>query len=652
MSTFRPPSVPLVTVDPYFSIWSPADCLYDQPTRHWSGKGSSLNGLLSIDGIWHRFMGRSPMDLEAALLRQTDCKVLPMETIYTFEGEGVRLTLNFMTPLLPDDLDLMSRPVSYISYQLESLDGKEHDVKIYFDACADVTMDQSGKTIAIRYGEDYISMGRGDQGVLSKSGDGVNIDWGNLYLSAPDHTMVSVNQANKPALLKNLPYKSLQDSYTQDESSPTSPYLCCMKEYKVLKTVSSYFCLGYEDFYSIEYFGEKIKAYCYRDGKTFPELLKEAYQGYASVCERVSAFQKDLLQKAAPYGEKYCDLISLAFRQAIAAHKLTWHEGEIQFLSKECFSNGCIGTVDVTYPSIPLFLLYNPELVCGMLNPIFRYADMEQWPFPYAPHDVGQYPLANGQVYGYNRKGRFMDHHYQMPVEECGNMLLCVAAVCRAKGDLSYAEAHRKILTQWADCLVDFGWDPENQLCTDDFAGHLAHNCNLSIKGILGIAAWGDLLVKMGDTEAGEKYIQVAKKYAKEMETAAWDGDHYRLAFDRPASWSIKYNLVWDRLLHLGIFDPKVAETEVAYYKTKINAYGLPLDSRSDYTKSDWQMWSVCLTDDAEYRNAIIEAMWEMLCVTPDRVPFTDWYYTSVPNQRGFQNRTVQGGLFFPLLQW
>jgi len=133
-------------------------------------------------------------------------------------------------------------------------------------------------------------------------------------------------------------------------------------------------------------------------------------------------------------------------------------------------------------------------------------------------------------------------------------------------------------------------------------------------------------------------------------EAEALDGDHYRLAFDQPGTWSIKYNLVWDRLLDLGLFSEEVTRMELAYYKTKCNAYGLPLDSRSDYTKSDWQLWATALAEDPAFTELIVDRMWDFLRESPDRVPFCDWYFTSHPKIRGFQARSVQGGLFIKLL--
>ena len=131
-----------------------------------------------------------------------------------------------------------------------------------------------------------------------------------------------------------------------------------------------------------------------------------------------------------------------------------------------------------------------------------------------------------------------------------------------------------------------------------------------------------------------------------------WISSHYRLTFDGEGSWSLKYNLIWDKLLDLRIFDPKIAKMEVAYYLTRMNPYGIPLDSRCDYTKSDWEMWTAVLDDNEEYRKQIIHTMWKALCSLDRRAPFPDWYHTETPKAEGFQNRTVQGGLFILLLNW
>lgn len=662
---FRPPAVPLVTVDPYFNIWSFGDRLYDDFPRHWTGKRNAMTGLLKIDGRWHRFMGKVEPDIEEYFteppaMEQTDLTVAPMTAKYVFETAQIRLEAAFMTPLLLDDLDLMSRPFSYFSYTLSSKDGAAHEVELYLDISAEAAVDNTEQSVTFGKDETSAYCGRGEDGVLSRSGDDLRIDWGWLHLIAPGHELMILDADGKKSLLWNRAYTEVTGTQIAGGRYPS---LGCRRLMTVgAAPATGFVCFGYDDVRSIEYFGEQLQAYWRRDGMTFAQAACQAVEQYGAIQKRVVNFERCLQTEAAKIGTQYADIISLAYRQTIAAHKLVWDGQQLLFISKECYSNGCAATVDVTYPSIPLYLIFNPLLVCGMLNPVFRYVASGKWNFPFAPHDVGQYPLLNGQVYGSGTDGSLRDD-MQMPVEECGNMLLCVAAVCKALGDTAYAAQHSTLLQQWADYLSDVGSDPDNQLCTDDFAGHLAHNCNLSIKASLGVAAWGSLLCKMGRAEEGRRYLARASAMAAEWQAAAFDNGHYKLAFDCVDTWSIKYNLIWDTLLDLHIFDAGIAKAEVAYYLQQFNQYGLPLDSRSDYTKSDWQMWSTMLdSSNTEYTDKVVSAMWDMLCNTPDRVPFTDWYHTIEPAQTkyyatpdarkqiGFQNRTVQGGLFINLL--
>ncbi len=668
--TFLPRAIPLVTVDPYFNIWSFDDHLYDDAPRHWTGKRNAMTGVIRVDGTWLRFMGKLELNaedyyMEPEVIPQTEVEIRPTRTIYHFENQQVALTVEFMTPLLLSDLKLMSRPVSYVSYQVKSRDGKEHEVLVYLDITAEAAVNTSDQSV--QFGKDARSIfcGRGDENMLTKSGDDMRIDWGWLHLAAPEHKYIILSTEGKRRICRRpwwepgvefdglegimekgvRPWHQVRDGY---------PALGCWKEYTVSmeSPAEGFICLAYNDLKSIQYFGENIDAYWKSDGTTFEEALDAAIHDYQEINARAAAFDAELKAEAEKVSRKYYDILSVAYRESIAAHKLIMVDGELKFFSKECYSNGCIGTVDLTYPSMPLYLKYCPQLMEGMMNPIFHLADTVQWPFPYAPHDMGQYPLANGQVYGLNHHTHVLDEKYQMPVEESGNMLLCVAAVCKAENSIEYAVKHKEILTRWTDYLVSVGWNPENQLCTDDFAGHLAHNCNLSIKGILGIAAWAKLLGQMGEKEQEQKYRAEAEKLAREWEKAAFDGDHYRLTFDGEGTWSLKYNLVWDTLLDLNVFDRKVAETEVKYYLTKMNPYGIPLDSRCDYTKSDWEMWTTMLTDNVEYRDKIIDTMWEAVCDMDRRAPFPDWYHTEKAVAEGFQNRSVQGALFIRLLNW
>jgi hypothetical protein len=346
-------------------------------------------------------------------------------------------------------------------------------------------------------------------------------------------------------------------------------------------------------------------------------------------------------------GEKYAELCALAYPQTMAAHKLAVDaDGSLLFFSKENFSNGSIDTVDVTYPSSPFFLLFNPRLLQAQIEPVFRYANLPRWKFPFAPHDLGRYPLANGQQYGGGEK----TEGNQMPVEESGNMLLMAAALTKIDGNAEFAGKYWTLLSKWAEYLRAKGLDPENQLSTDDFAGHLAHNANLSAKAILALGAYGKMAGALRHTDLEKKYLSLARDYAQRWVEMAKDGDHYKLAFDRPGTWSQKYNLVWDRLLDLHLFPQQVIETELKFYVEHENTYGLPLDNRADYTKLDWLAWTGSLAHSREGFEKLFDPAWRFANESPSRVPLTDWYDTKTGKQVGFQARSVVGGIFIQML--
>jgi len=669
----RAPAVPIILNNPDLSLWSFADKITDDSIRHWCGMRNNILGLIEIDDKLYRFMGVAysdnlfPEDRFEAL-NQVSYTITPMQTIYEFECEKIRLCLTFTSPLFTDDLDVLSRPVSYVDYEITSNDGNEHNVKIAFMMNAEICGDTAGgKDIKIVLASPHgFTMGAGDDGVFSRIYDKGTAGCGYFKLFAKDEGESFVTIAERFDFTSytgnghNIEDLKIENPHVVKSSS--GHYAGWKKEYKLLNNekIKNYICIGFDDIYAMEYFNEKIKLYCYRGGETFEDIFKKAFDEHDKIIKKAVCDGESIVNMAKKVSDKYADIISLAYRQVIAAHKLTWADGEMQFISKECASNGCVATVDITYPSMPMFLLLNPKLVEGMLNPIMRYAISDEWPYDFAPHDLGQYPKANGQVYGCrtekmspslldnpNNRNDFV-YAMQMPVEESGNMIICVAAMCKALGDYSYAKKYYDILLKWVDYLLECGYDPENQLCTDDFAGRLAHNCNLSIKAIIGIACFGHIAQMLGHD--GKPYFDSAKKFANDWKVHADDGEKFRLAFDKEGTWSLKYNLIWDKLFGFNLFDDEIVSKEIANYKKHMTRYGVPLDNRTMWGKTDWQMWSGALVPGSDYENAVIEAMHTFLNETTSRVPFADWIVCDTGKNKTFQNRSVQGGLFINLL--
>lgn len=229
-------------------------------------------------------------------------------------------------------------------------------------------------------------------------------------------------------------------------------------------------------------------------------------------------------------------------------------------------------------------------------------------------------------------------------------MLILLDALAQAEGDAHLAERFWPQLSRWAQYLKDKGLDPENQLTTDDFAGHVAHNANLSIKAIEALAAYANLAHRLGHEDVAKDYSATAKSMAGKWVEMAREGDHYKLAFNSPNTWSQKYNLVWDQILDYNLFPKSVREAELAFYLGKINTYGLPLDNRADYTKLDWSLWTATLASNPQQFNAMVDPIYRWIGETPSRVPLTDWYDTKTGKQVGFQARSVVGGVFIKAL--
>ena len=577
--------------------------------------------------------------------RQQSVDVMPTSTYFTFGCGPVELDVVFTAPMIITDLDLLSTPINYISYQVRATDGQQHDVQFYVSTTPQLTINEPAQavdaSIVSADGISYAKAGSHEQRVLGRTGDLICIDWGYLYL--PDvNGEVSV-----------APTATMQSTFTATgrladyggEVTNQSPCnlttLAYIHDFGTVSQASSFMMVGYDEVKDIRYFQKDYPGYWARNGKTIFQAFQELRDQYADIMQRCREQDKTIYDDALAAGNvKYAELLSASYRQVLAAHKLFQDDGgRLLYFSKENNSNGCVNTVDLTYPSAPLFLCYNTELQKGMMTSIFEYQRAHGWNKQWAAHDLGTYPHANGQVYGGD-----------MPLEESGNMLTLAYMISKIEGNTQWIDTYWNICTIWANYLINNGQDPAEQLCTDDFAGHWAHNANLSVKAIMGIAAYAELWGMKGRTDLRERYMNTAKRMAQIWEVDARDGDHYKLAFDRGGTWSQKYNLVWDKLWGISIFPNQVMERELKFYLTKQTNYGLPLDNREGYTKSDWIMWTASMAADKETFLKFSDPVWKYVNETTTRWPLSDWYWTTNGTASGFRARSVIGGHWMRVL--
>ena len=574
--------------------------------------------------------------------QQKSVSVLATNTYYTFACGPVELDVVFTAPMLINDYDLLSSPVNYISYQVRSVDNKVHDVQFYLGASTFLAVNKTNQptisSTVINKGVKYLKTGTIEQPILAKTGDGICIDWGYFYLPNINGEVCLDSDNNIKASFFSDGTLPQGKTEIVNRKPSTSPTLAYVHDFGKVAQASSYALLGYDEIEDIEYFYNRYKGYWAHNGSvTIFDQFDKLNRAYSGIMERCRAFDKMIYDDGVAAGNvKYAEILSGSYRHVIAAHKLFEDkDGNLLFFSKENNSNGCVNTVDLTYPEAPLFLAYNPELQKAMMTSIFDYSLSGRWTKPFSSHDLGQYPRANNQVYGGD-----------MPLEEAGNMITLAAMLTKIDGNTTYVNKYWDILKTWADYLVENGQDPANQLCTDDFAGHWAHNANLSIKAIMGVAGFAEMARIKGDAATADKYLKTAKDMAVKWEQTARDGDHYRLAFDRENTWSQKYNMVWDKLWNLNLFPGNVMQKEIKYYLGKQNKYGLPLDCRKDYTKNDWIMWTAAMSHDNKTFLKFVDPLWKYMNETESRVPTSDWYDTKTGLMVGFKARSVIGGFW------
>ncbi len=618
----RPPAAPLVVHDPYFSIWSPADKLTDAETVHWTGKPQPLSCTVCVDGRLLRVMGAQPANVPA--LPQIAVTVWPTRTIYRFADRQVKLDLTFLTPALPSDLDVLARPVTYLTWNVTFIDGAKHTVQLDFRMGSQLAVNTPEQPVtwdkpAVE-GLTVLRVGSRAQRVLARGGDDLRIDWGHAYLASPT--------SQTPEIIGDGAFRFVL--------GPVGA-----------QPVTRHVLLAYDDLYSIKYFGAMLRPYWRRLGAQASDVLRAAEHDYSVLEKQCRAFDEELMTDLKRVGgDQYALLCALAYRQTLAGNKLAADAHGMPLLfPKENFSNGCISTVDVLFPQAPFFLAFSPALTKAMLVPVLDYAASPLWPYGYAPHDLGTYPWAMGQVYGMG--GSDGD---RMPVEESGNMLIMLAALSRLEGNAELAKKYWPALTKWADYLVASGLDPENQLCSADMFGHLPHCANLALKAIIGIGGYAQLCELAGKVEDARKYRATACAYAAKWQEMARDDGRTRLAYHLPHTWGMKHNLIWDRVLGLNLFPDAVGDAEIAWYLTVQNRYGLPVDNRTTTCLIDWAMWSIAAARRPGDFEALVAPLYRYANETPIRVPLSDYFDTIRARPVAFQARPVVGGIFIKLL--
>ncbi|CAI7632619.1 hypothetical protein N7533_000851 [Penicillium manginii] len=667
VSTFspaRPPSLPLAVKSPYLSTWQNAGSdggnggyLAGQWPTFWQNQITGWAGLIRVDGQTYTWMGLPGTNT----VNQTGFEYTSTKSIFTMNvADKLEMNITFLSPITPADYRRQSLVFSYLNVEVASLDGNEHEVQVYADISAEwVSGDRNaiaqwdyGTTDEVAYHKVY------RQTQLAFSQNNEQAEWGYWYWATDvDNDMthqsgVDVDvrgQFSNKGVLSNTAdtnYRAISDkwpvfAFSYDLGNVGS------------KPVDTLFSLGLTQDEAIQYEGSSSYSSIPSLWKSYFDTELEAlsffHHDFVASNYLSSSFDSQVAKDSiAVAGQDYLTVTSLSARQAFGATQLCGTEEKMYLFMKEISSDGNMNTVDVVFPAYPIFLYSNPELLKLVLEPLYENQEAGKYPNTYAMHDMGSnYPNATGHPDGKDEA---------MPLEECGNMIIMTLAYAKEAKDTDYLNEHYDILKKWTSYLVEDALYPANQISTDDFAGSLANQTNLALKGMIGIQAMAVIANETGHTSDAADYSAIAHDYITKWQELGINKNasppHTTLSYGDSDSHGLLYNLFADAQLGLNLVPQSVYQMQSDFYPTIANTYGVPLDTRHTLTKGDWECFVAAIASPST-RKMLIGHLATWLNETPTNRPLTDLYETvtgNYPSSPIFVARPVIGGSFAPLL--
>ncbi|KAJ4001761.1 hypothetical protein F5050DRAFT_1721221 [Lentinula boryana] len=658
---FNPPSIPLAVRTPYLSCWLPQGsgaALNAVWPEFWTGSILGWAGFVKVDGVAYSFLG-APAVSGATFTQATQQSFSFTSTQSTFvlSAGPVDLTVNFLSPVEPTDLVKQSVPFSYMAVSAASTDGATHSVQIYSDISAEwvsgddsLTVNWTTTTGDILTHQVQLT----SPTVYGEVSD--HTQYGSAFYSTPN-TVSATYQTGQDIIVRaqfinNGVLANTQDTNFRAVSNDWPVFGLAHNLGSVGSTASApvVYSVGHIRDPALEYVvvgGTQARSvYFWSEYSTPADVISEFLGDYNAALTRANTFDAKVQSDASAISTEYAGIVALSVRQSLGANEITiskessgaWNTSDVLVFLKEISSDGNVNTVDVINPAWPIYLYTNPALGKYLLEGLFRYQETGLYPNKWSVHDLGaSYPKALGHNDGADEA---------MPVEECGNMLMMALSYAQKSGDNSQLSAYSNLLDQWTQYLIADSLIPGDQISTDDFAGSLANQTNLAIKGIVGIKAMSVIWGILGNTAQESNYSSIAASYVTKWQTFATSttGAHLTLDYNDESSWGLSYNLFGDKLLGLNLFPASVYDEQTAWYPTVDNSFGVPLDTRHTYTKTDWQIWTSTLMTNTAARDIFIEAVYKWASSGTNNAPLGDWYDTIAGAPEGFRARPVVGG--------
>ncbi|KAI1193621.1 DUF1793-domain-containing protein [Nemania serpens] len=662
---------------------------------------------------------------------------------YTIQGSDIKITLSFLSPITPTSTLRQALPASYLTCFVEG----STDVSLYIDVNGEWVSGNRGSKIqwefeepSARQSETRLKtwrIARAQEQLFTEVAD--RAEWGTLHVSAPSNVQYQSGESRRTRQLfaeSGSLRNKVDDSYRgifEEE-----PIFAFSKTFKLSKNSTSSPHVHHDNVvFTFALTQDPVVQFASARGMTLmrplwashfftaKDMVQYHYDDYETAVYLARNYSDQLARDAYASGSRdYQDIAALSARQVLGATQFSGTPDSPILFLKEISSNGNFQTVDVIFPAFPFFLYTNPQWLAYLLEPLLEHQLSGQYPNDYSMHDLGaHFPNATGHSDGNDE---------YMPVEECGNMLIMGLALANAirdnaqptfalsplpwtrplgprpeksplsvdtygmdtthngleitgeKAATKWLRRSYKLWTKWTGYLVRESLIPANQLCTDDFAGWLANQTNLALKGIVGIKAMSGIAELVGEDSDAEYYSSIASEYIDQWQEFGLSRDktHAKVAYSWYGSWTTLYNIFADALLCFHLPDEgsatdgqsrfwssrqtpisdeikdkpksrkfipdKIYQMQSDWYHNVLQRYGLPLDSRHLYTKSDWEFFAAAVAS-KKVRTEILQHVASWVNETATDRPLTDLYDTE--GDGGFPGvyfmaRPVVGGHF------
>lgn len=567
----HPPAESTIFIDPSIKMWSMGQELYNVWVTNWNGQDKQWDGMVRVDGETFTFMGpKYDSDLTPDATIQSAVKMWPTRTVYEMnDSKGrIKLRVQFTTPVLQGEWEISVRPITYVTFTVVSADGNNHSVQVYFGLKAhlavikDCRAEVNWEQFQISNGESAIEVMK--VGTVSQNYYDINANnnfaWGYTYVAVPKDNSVSTVIGEVSPIrdqFRNegtITTTGATNKANLAQDNWDSLNVLWNLTLKVDTTETKHLAVAYDDIYSIQYFGQQFHPYWRRPAAnaSIETVIQNALDEYNDLMQASEQFDTKLTQDLQlKSGEKYATLAALAYRQTMAATKLVWND-ELQIpwvLIKDIINEENINPLDIIVSISPLFLYKDPAYLQLLLLPVLAYANNETG--------------SGAYHYTYLRAHQYFEQD-NMPMEDFGNLFIVLAATTKQLGRASTELWYPKywpVLQNWANYLVMNLSKHGNQL------GNSALNdVNQSLKGIIGLGAFAQLCSAVGKGHDRSYYNDLAELFAKQWFRLIGEDDHYKLAYDQNNIRSFKYNLLYDKLLGIGLFPIETTVKEVTYH--------------------------------------------------------------------------------------